>query len=152
MNLPEQIKNFVNQRIVLDNYCLPHFYPTPESFQDFQAGYKFNPVTGENLTGEDKGDFKSNWYVICSAYADDPFFVDFTESSENYPVYFAWHGAGDWEPLKVANSITDFSNKLQLLKLIETKGENIQNEIEKNFDMNLEFWREVYDEYTEYDE
>jgi hypothetical protein len=152
MELPKQIADFIAREIKLTNYCLPHFYPTLESFNTFQAGYKFNSLTGEKLTGDAPGDFKESWVVICSAYADDPFFVDLTESAKNYPVYFAWHAAGDWAPLKVADSIAEFSNNLNLLKLIEAEGENIQTEIEKNFDMNSEFWKEVYDEYTEYED
>ena len=152
MIIPKPVLDFISQKIELENYCLPHFYPTPETFEKFQIGYRTNGNTGLDITGEKTGDFKSNWYVICSGYADDPFFIDISESAQNYPVYFAWHGAGDWTPLKVAESIRTFSANLKVVQEIEANSTNKQDELAKHFDIDDEFWREVYDEYEEFED
>ncbi|MDH7444806.1 SMI1/KNR4 family protein [Aquimarina sp. 2201CG14-23] len=152
MKLPKEIQEFISKGVELENYCLPHFYPELDSFEDFQIGYKVNGVSGEKETGTKEGDFKEAWYVICSAYANDPFFIDITEMNKNFPVYFAWHGAGKWTAIKVAENISDFSNKIKLLKDLETSNDDIRKEFKKNFDVNNEFWKEVYDGYEEEEE
>ena len=94
MKIPKEIKEFIAESIELENLCLPHFYPDVNSFEKFQTGYKINGVTGEKITGEKKGDFQESWFVICSGYSNDLFFIDINEEEDNFPVYFAWHGAG----------------------------------------------------------
>lgn len=150
MNIPKQIKEFLTKRIELENFCLPHFYPSINSFEDFQIGYKTNGNTDEKITGEKEGDFRENWFVICCGYSNDPFFIDIDEKRENFPVYFAWHGAGSWKPLKVSKNILEFSQQLNSLKELELNGENIQNKLKESFDLDSEFWTEVYNEYEEY--
>jgi len=152
MNLPREIQSFISEKVELENYCLPHFYPELNSFEDFQIGYKINGVSGKKETGDADGDFKENWFVICSGYASDPFFIDITEIDKGFPVYFSWHGAGKWIAIKVAENINDFSKKLRFLKDLETENNNIQEEFRKTFDMNNEFWLEVYHGYEEEEE
>ncbi|WP_299442684.1 SMI1/KNR4 family protein [uncultured Aquimarina sp.] len=149
MNLPEDVKDFINKKVELENYCLPHFYPELNSFEDFQIGYKINGISGEKETGDGDGDFKENWFVICAGYASDPFFIDITEADKKFPVYFSWRGAGKWIAIKVAENINEFSEKLLFLKDLETKNNNIQEEFRKSFDMNNKFWMEVYNGYEE---
>ena len=96
MKIPEKIEEFIKQRIEFEVYRLPQFYPDLKSFDNFQIGYKVHGLTGENLTGKKEGDFKESWFVICSNYSDDPFIVDFLEEDKNFPVYFAFHGCGNW--------------------------------------------------------
>lgn len=152
MKLPELIKQFITKKIELINYCLPHFYPEVDSFESFQIGYKIHGNTGEKITGEKEGDFKDNWFVICTGYASDPFFIDINEEKDNFPVYFAWHGAGNWTPIKTANNITQFTEKLMWLKEVESSNDNIRNIIKDKIDLNNEFWQEVYNEYPNEDE
>ena len=152
MELPARILDFINQKLELTNYCLPHFYPTSETFDRFQIGYRTDANTGNKITGEGAGDFREAWYVICSGYADDPFFIDISEQQQNYPVYFAWHGAGDWTPLRVADSITAFSDNLHLLKTIEESEADKQVELAKYFDVTEGFWQEVYNEYEVFED
>jgi hypothetical protein len=152
MPLPQQLLDFISQKIELENYFLPHFYPTPESFDAFQIGYRVDGNTGEKITGTNPGDFKESWYVICSSYADDPFFVDFTESAQHYPVYFAQHGTGKWTPLLVAESISAFATALRTLQTIEEHHANRQDAVAQHFNLDEEFWREVYNEYEEFPE
>lgn len=152
MNIPEEIQKFINKGALLENYCLPHFYPTLNSFEDFQIGYKIHGRTGESITGNEKGHFKQEWYVICSGYADDPFFIDITEVDQGFPVYFAWHGTGKWTPIQVTENLTSFSDKLEVLKELEANSDNIQQDFEKLFDLNHEFWKEVYHSYEKEEE
>ncbi len=145
MKIPQEIQNFINQKIEVENFCLPHFYPKTSSFQDvekFQDGYKINSHTGKKLTGIDKGDFLEEWFVICSAYQNDPFFINIQEREKSFPVYFAWHGMGKWLPIKVANSILEFETQLKLLK----STNNMKAVLKEKFDLSSDFWQEVYKE------
>ena len=148
MNLPNEIKEFLLKKVEFENYCLPHFYPEPDAFDEFQIGYKIDGVSNKDITGENNGDFSKNWYVICTAYAADPFFIDITEEDNIYPVYFAWHG-GDWKPIRIANSIEEFTNILMQLKGLEENRDTLLDELEKHFDIKDEFWSEVYSSYQE---
>lgn len=152
MEIPSEIKKFITKKIKLENFCLPHFYPNISNFSDFQIGYKVHGNTGEKITGENDGDFKESWYVICSGYSNNPFFIDMNEKNENYPVYSAWQGAGSWQPIKVSKNIAEFGNQLEVLKKIELSDENTQEKIKEQFDLNNEFWLEVYNEYEEYED
>ncbi|MCD8416103.1 SMI1/KNR4 family protein [Tenacibaculum dicentrarchi] len=149
MNIPKEIEEFILKKVELENFCLPHFYPTLNSLEDFQIGYKSNGNTGEKITGEKKGDFIKNWFVICSGYANDPFFIDIKEENENFPIYFAWHGTGSWKPIKVSENISEFSKQLDFLKNLELSEKDNQSELKTNFDLNNEFWNEVYNEYED---
>lgn len=152
MKIPKEIRAFVRKKMKLKNYCLPQHYPRVGllgNFEKFQVGYKVDGLTGKKLTGEKEGDFRESWLVICSGYANDPFFIDMEEETQNFPVYFAFHGAGSWKPMKVAESITVFAQQLQQLKKLEQKKKNIQAEVEKSFDLTNPFWLEVHKEYQE---
>lgn len=152
MEIPNEIKEFVAKKVELENFCLPHFYPEINNLKDFQIGYKIHGNTGEKITGENEGDFRESWYVICSGYSNDPFFIDINEKKERFPVYFAWQGARNWIPIKVSENIIEFGNQLEILKKIESSGENVQDKIKEKFDLNNEFWLEVYNEYEEYED
>lgn len=152
MKLPKEIEDFISRKIELENYCLPHFYPDLDSFEDFQIGYKTNGNTRGKITEEKKGEFIENWLVICSSYANDPFFINITEENQNFPIYFAWHGIGNWKPIKVSKNISEFSKQLDFLKKIELSDKDNQSELKINFDLNNEFWNEVNNEYEEYDD
>ncbi len=144
MKIPQEIQNFINQKIEVENFYLPHFYPKTSSLQDiedFQNGYKINNHTGEKLTEIKKGDFLEEWFVICSAYQDDPFFINIKEKEQGFPVYFAWHGMGKWVPMKVANSILEFETQLKLLK----STNNIKSVLKEKFDLSNDFWKEAYE-------
>ena len=142
MNIPPSIKEFLSKQIVLKNYCLPHFYPETNSFLQFQIGYKTKSTQDIKV-----GDFQDSWFVICSGYAKDPFFISLDEEGENFPVYFAWHGAGKWKPMLAAKNINEFANQLVLLKELEKDPKMIQDKLKKYFDLKNEFWMAVYNEY-----
>lgn len=150
--LHSKIQNFLIQKTELNAGNLPQIYPTIEEFEEFQIGYKIHGWTKESLTGNNEGDFKESWYVICSNYCDDPFFVDFLEEEKDFPVYFAFHGSGGWTPIKISENIQDFSKHLMNIKEIENIKEKVLSYLSKNFDIKNEFWKEVYQEFSEINE
>ena len=147
MIIAKEIKEFIEKQITLSNYCMPWNYPKIDEFEEFQAGYRYNAITEEDLTGNNEGDFRENWYVVCSNYFDDPFFVDFSEDNKNYPVYFAFHGAGKWIPIKVAESLTDFTIMLSNLHKLEKEKEKLLRYLSEYCDLQNELWKEVYEDY-----
>lgn len=147
--IPNEIQNFIEQKITFENYCLPQFYPDANGFEQFQSGYRYNETNDENLIGEEEGKWKENWYVICSGYANDPFFVDFSEAENDYPVYFAWHGAGSWKPIMVTEILSDFLHHLIEIKKIESDKVSVLDYIKTHFDIDNELWKEIYQEYEE---
>jgi len=80
---------------------------------------------------------------------DDPFFVDFALGDAS-PVYFAYHGAGSWEPIKVADDIVKFEEILTALAAL--KKPCSLDAIAPLTDLNNEFYRELADDYAQKDE
>lgn len=80
---------------------------------------------------------------------DDPFFVDFAPGDAS-PVYFAYHGAGSWEPIKVADDIVKFEEILIALAVLEAPCS--LDAIAPLTDLNNEFYRELADDYARKDE
>jgi len=144
MKLPQKIRNFIEEKTEMTNMTLPWNYPSIDKFNDFQAGYRFNAKTLENLTGQ-KGEFDENWFVICSNYFDDPFFIDISETENDYPVYYAQHGAGSWASIKISENITEFSNELKEIKELEDNRDLLLNKLKNEFDLENDLWKEVYE-------
>jgi hypothetical protein len=142
----QKVTDFINQKITIEELCLPHFYPTVDRFDKFQAGYKYNAITGEKSKV-----FNENWFVICFNYSSDPFFVDFREVEKGFPVYFAWHGTGRWVAIKVAETINEFLFHLSEIKQIEGNKDKMLHYLETHFDLENEFWKEVYESVCEDD-
>ena len=149
MQIHNLIRNFIRKRIVSESVLLPFFYPDEGEFEDFQDGYKFNRITSEDLTGSAPGQWRKSWYVIASNGMDDPFFVDF-DLGDASPVYFAYHGAGFWEPIKVADDIVKFEEILTALAALEVPCS--LEAIAPVTDLNNEFYRELADDYARKDE
>lgn len=80
---------------------------------------------------------------------DDPFFVDFALGDAS-PVYFAYHGAGSWEPIKVADDIVKFEKILIALAALEAPCS--LDAIAPLADLNNEFYRDLADDYARKDE
>lgn len=142
MELPQKIKNFIEEKIELENMSLPWNYPSADKFNDFQAGYRFDAQTNENLTGQ-KGEFKENWFVVCSNYFSDPFFIDISEI--DFPVYYAQHGAGNWTPIRISENIEAFSDQLKQIKELEEDRPLLLEKLKNEFDLENELWNEVYE-------
>jgi len=151
MELPREIIDFIEEKTEMENTALPWNYPSIDKFNDFQAGYRYNAITLESLIGG-KGGFDENWFVICSNYFDDPFFIDISEIENVFPVYYAQHGAGSWIPIKISGNINEFSNQLKKIKKIEENRELLLDELKNEFDLENELWKEVYESTLENEE
>ena len=66
------------------------------------------------------------------------------------PVYFAYHGAGSWKPIKVADDVTKFEEIL--IALAALKKPCSLEAIAPLADLNNEFYRELADDYAQADE
>ena len=90
------------------------FFIRPERFDKFQEGYRFNPLTGEDLTGTEDGDWKKSWYVVgdIPGVGGDPLFTDIAD--ERLPLYTAMHGAGRWDEIHVADSLYELPDKIKI--------------------------------------
>jgi len=149
VQIPNLIQNFIRKRIVSECILLPFFYPDESGFEEFQDGYKFNRITSEDLTGSAPGQWRKSWQVIARNGMDDPFFVDFALGDAS-PVYFAYHGAGSWEPIKIADDIVKFEEILTVLAALEAPCP--LDAIAPLTDLNNEFYRELVDDYARKDE
>lgn len=127
----------------IENLCLPENYPKLETIFDFQDGYAYNSVSNTFLYGEKEGDFKENWLVIATNYFADPFFIDFDEVGQNFPVYFAYHGTGKWTPIKISESIIVFQEKLNKVYQYRFNKEELIKIVENEISLPNEFWEEV---------
>ena len=147
MQIPNLIQNFIRKRIVSEYILLPFFYP--DEFESFQDGYRFNRITGKDLTGSAPGQWRKSWQVIARNALDDPFFVDFALGDAS-PVYFAYHGAGSWKPIKVADDIVKFEEILTALAAL--KKPCSLDAIAPLADLQNEFYRELALSYAQVDE
>jgi len=147
VQIPNLIQNFIRKRIVSECILLPFFYP--DEFESFQDGYRFNRITGEELAGSAPGQWRESWQVIARNGMDDPFFVDFALGDAS-PVYFAYHGAGSWKPIKVADDVTKFEEILTALAAL--KKPCSLDAIAPLADLNNEFYRELALSYAQKDE
>lgn len=150
MQVPSLIRNFIRKRIISECILLPFFYPEEGEFESFQEGYKLaSRKTGEELADDTPGQWRESWQVIARNGMDDPFFVDFALGDAS-PVYFAYHGAGSWEPIKVADDIVKFEEILTALAALEAPCS--LEAIALLADLNNEFYRELADDYAQQDE
>ncbi|MCA5005223.1 SMI1/KNR4 family protein [Sphingobacterium bovistauri] len=141
---PELITFFKNT-YKIKNLCLPENYPKLEAIFGFQDGYAYNSVTNTFLYGESEGDFKESWLVIATNYFADPFFIDFDEVQQNFPVYFAYHGAGKWSPIQISNSILAFQEKLKTIYQHRFNKEELIKIVANEIVSPNEFWEEVHE-------
>ncbi len=150
MQISSLIRNFIRKRIVSESVLLPFFYPDEGEFESFQEGYRLTDrKTGEELADDTPGQWRKSWRVIVRNGMDDPFFVDFALGVAS-PVYFAYHGAGSWEPIKVADDIVKFEEILTALAALEVPCS--LEAIAPFVDLNNEFYRELADDYALKDE
>lgn len=145
IDVPKTIEGFITQAIMMDNLMLPYFYPSIADFNAFQQGYKIDNDNKEN-------GFKSSWWVICSNYFNDPFFVDFDEFEQDFPVYFAFHGQGVWRPLLIAPSLSAFETIITEIQKVQDDRAEYLAYLQNHVDLNHEFWQEVYQNTLEKEE
>jgi hypothetical protein len=158
MKLPNRLIQFIEDNSVADcktegvrcpkTKCenllyLPVRYAGINQFSLFQEGYRYNPVTDENLVSDKKGEWQDGWYVFAQNGMDEPFYIDFNEEGIDFPVYFSWHGAGTWEQIKVADSLEHFE---RIIKAITENEANLPFNLDSlslGVDLHNDFWSEV---------
>ena len=74
--------------ITIEGYGNAYFLPSLARLWDFQAGYRWNGLSGEPIA-----DWADDWLVIADQ-GGDAFIFDRASSK----VLFAYHGEGVWEP------------------------------------------------------
>jgi ribosomal protein L7/L12 len=152
MNIPQPVQDFITTATVAGSMVLPYHYPALHEVEGFQVGYRYHGITGEDLVSTKAGGWQPEWYVIAGNYFDDPYFVDFSAAAENFPVYYAAHGAGKWVPVLVATNITRFATLLVALKELQQDNEASLRYLEDQVDLHNELWEEVYAGIKEEDE
>jgi hypothetical protein len=146
MELSQSVQNFILQRLIFEILSLPHTCPMLEHVEAFQDGYRFNSAKRESLVTGKEGDWQETWLVIATNYFADPFYIDTSEAALDFPVYFAFHGQGKWQPIQVSGSITAFTDVLTTLKSLD-KAEAPQF-LKRTVDTENRFWQEVLQEYS----
>lgn len=93
-----------------ESVCLTFVLFKENELEAEQLGYSVDEQ-GNFLTGNAQGDWQEGWIVI--GYEEDlgdPLIVD--TSHKDYPVLTAEHGAGDWEPIILYNSLLDMKKSI----------------------------------------
>lgn len=143
--MPPAIQQFIQMATVSDNIHLPFHYPALHELEGFQSCFRYHGITGADLTGSKPGQWQPGWYVIALNGFDDPFFVDITEEEQGIPVYYAPLGAGKWEAIKIAETISSFSQILNSLQALQQNEEATIAWLQSNIDIANVFWKELYD-------
>ena len=147
IDIPKGLIKLLNENPIpkLEEEITDFYFIKPERLKDAQEDYRIDEMTGEDVTGKEKGDWKSEWLVIGVGVADDPLFIDLGEESKEFPIYTAANGAGEWLPYKVSNSIPSFVKILKILnEMVKTQqfdGEEFLAKIDKYTDT-LGVWEE----------
>lgn len=115
MKIPSNLANFIQKQILCGVDIMPAYYANLNDFDRFQDGYRINSLSGESLIGDQDGAWREGWYVFARNAMDDPFFIDFSLGGDS-PVFFAYHGTGSWEAIKIAEDIEKFEEILLTLK------------------------------------
>lgn len=139
------IVKFLKDSVTIEGLALPENYATAEHIYYFQDGYHYNAVENKVLTGDAPGEFKPSWIVLASNYFADPFFIDLNEAKDDFPVYFAWHGQGNWEAVKLTESISAFQEILSKIQNLRSNKTVLLQYFDENIDLENPLWKEVYE-------
>jgi hypothetical protein len=144
--IPLPVQQFIQTATLCGHIHLPFHYPALHELEGYQSGFRRHGLTGADLTGIQPGLWQPGWYVIALNGFDDPFFVDITEEEQGFPVYFAYHGAGKWEAIKIAETINGFSQILHSLQALQQNEEATIEWLNANIDGSNAFWKELHDD------
>ena len=93
--LPESVEQFYCEvgpaSITVEMHGNPFFLPCLAELWNFQAGYRWNGLSGEPIE-----DWNDAWLVVADA-GGDPFIFDRTSSA----VLHAYHGEGEWDASEI---------------------------------------------------
>ncbi len=73
------------------------------------------------------------------------FFIDLNEDAVGFPVYFAYHGQGYWEPLKITDCLEDFQEIIDHVNSVRFDKKALTDYFEHHKDSENPFWKEVYE-------
>lgn len=125
---------------------LPQEYVELSGFKKIQEGYRYNALSNESFVSDKPGKWHKSWYVIAQNEMEDPYFVNFEEENIGFPVYFAYHGAGKWEAIKVASSIEQFAEILVELNAVTPPC--TLDFLSNRVDLTNAFYSELADEFS----
>lgn len=146
------IIDFLKASISIEGLALPENYASLEHIYYFQDGYHYNSVENTILTDNTPGAFNPGWIVLASNYFADPFFIDLNEDENDFPVYFACHGQGKWDPIKIAESLSTFQEILLEIRNIRWDKAELIEYFDENIDLENPLWKEVYTTIAEEEE
>lgn len=93
-----------------------------DELDEQQLGYARN-LDGNNLTGDNEGDWKRNWYVIgCDTGVGDPIILD--TSDPDLAIFTAPHGEGIWELFPVSPTLEGFFKMFQAFASLAANRSN----------------------------
>jgi hypothetical protein len=94
--------------ITIEGYGNPYFLPRLASLWSFQAGYRWNSLSGEPIEGWD-----DDWLVVADE-GGDPFIL----SRSSGVVSYASHGQGEWDPDELFPDLNTMAASLGVLGAI----------------------------------
>jgi hypothetical protein len=85
----------------------PYYIYLKSEFLDGQLGYR-EDLEANSLIGNQEGDWQENWFVIGydEEIGGDPLCIDI--ANDDYPVFTAEHGIGEWDALEMYASLEEF--------------------------------------------
>jgi hypothetical protein len=117
--LPSELAEFYARvgplNITIAGYGNSYFLPSLARLWEFQAGYRWNGLTGELVE-----DWHADWFVVADQ-GGDPFIYDSATSK----ILFAYHGRGQWDPAECFPDLPTMAASLATLgSVIRAAGED----------------------------
>ncbi|MCL1992774.1 MAG: hypothetical protein FWG66_07490 [Spirochaetes bacterium] len=141
--LPGPLADFIKRGIKFSYIMpLPWHYADINDFAKMQEGCRYDPASGSFLVSDKADGWQAGWYVFARNCFDDPFFIDFTEEAQGFPVYFSYLGQGKWKPVKIADTLGHFAEILTALKskdIFDDKSLELEALL-PSLDLKNEFW------------
>ena len=121
--LPAPVEQFFREvgpvDITIESYGNPFFLPRLAALWKFQAGYRWNGLSGEPID-----DWDDDWLVVADQ-GGDPFIL----SRSSGTVLYAEHGAGAWEPCEMFPDLNTMAACLGQLGVVAVSaGEKFTDE------------------------
>ena len=118
----EKLKDSPFHEITISSTTIYLF--TKDELCEGQIGYSVDS-NGKSLTSEKDGNWKNSWLVIgYEELCGDPFFTDL--DSQDFPVFTAIHGTGNWEQTLIADSFESFIKSLKIIARLKPKEETLE--------------------------
>lgn len=152
LNIPQLILQFIENQTVTSTMYLPFHYPKKDEWEEFQSGFRYHGLSGEDLTSTEKGKWQPAWQVVALNEMDDPFFIDLTEEASGFPVYYAQHGAGRWDAIAIGFNIASLGLFLEQMEKAGTDKTACLQLVDLSTDVRNPFWLELRTFIQEWDD